>query len=151
VAVDIDQFVRELRAFDDRRAVVKAMRRKINKPVPALRKAIKAHAIAILPHTGGLGAWAARASISSTIRYASSRSAGVRLKGSRKSQGDKSDLKRLDAGTVRAPSWGHRTAASWHTQSVAPGWFTDPASDNEQWRDVVDQAVDEAFDEIRRG
>lgn len=151
MATDIDQFVRELRAFDDRRAVVKAMRRKINKPLPELRKKIRQHAVAILPRRGGLGSWAAAATISSSVRYASSRSAGVRLKGSRKSRGDKSDLKRLDAGTVRAPSWGRRSSAAWHTQTVPAGWFTEPASDNEQWVAVVDQAVDEAFDEIRRG
>lgn len=144
-------FIAELKQFDDRRVVVKTMRRRINKPVPALRKKIRAHAIATLPRRGGLGRWTAKATISSSVRYSSARTAGVKLKGSRKSTNDKSDLKRLDAGRVRAPSWGHRGRGAWHTQAVQPGWFTEPASDNQQWRDVVEAAVDEAFDTIRRG
>lgn len=151
MAVDVATFVRELRAFDDRRAVVKAMRRAITKPVPAVRRRIRDYAVDILPHRGGLGAWAAAASIAASIRYASARSAGVKLKGSRKSARDKSDLDRLDRGTVRAPSWGHRSAASWHTQAVTPGWFTRPATESTEWFTAVDQAVDQAFDAIRRG
>jgi len=151
VATDIDAFVRELKAFDGRRTVVKAMRRKINKPVPEIRRRIRAHAVAILPSSGGLGAWVAAATVSTRIRYASSRTAGIRLRGSRKSLRDKSDLNRIDQGRVRAPSWGRRTAASWHTQAVTAGWFTEPAGDIDAWRKVCDEAVDEAFDEIRRG
>lgn len=151
MAVDIEAFVRELKVFDDRRQVVKAMRRAITKPVPAIRRKIKAHAVAILPRRGGLGEWAAAATISTSVRYASARSAGVKLKGSRKSRRDKSDLKRLDAGVVRAPSWGHRGAGAWHTQQVTAGWFTDPVVDSPEWYKAADDAVDQAFDVIRRG
>jgi hypothetical protein len=147
----MEQFVRELKAFDGRRVVVQQLRRQIGKPVPKVREAIKRHAIAILPKSGGLGEWVARSKITMTVRYGSARSAGIRLRGSRRSSRQQSDLKRLDAGTVRAPSWGRRTSASWHTQSVPAGFFTDPATDTPEWRAEIERAVDTAFDQIRRG
>jgi hypothetical protein len=145
------QFVAELKAFDGRRAVVQQMRRQIRKPVPKVREAIKRHAIAILPKSGGLGEWVARANVTATIRYGSARSAGVRMKGSRRSKTQVSDLNRLDRGRVRAPSWGHRTSASWHNQTVPAGFFTDPVTDSPEWRAEIERAVDTAFDQIRRG
>jgi len=151
VATSMTAFIAELRAFDGRRVVVRALRRKINKPLPALRDKIREHAVTILPHGGGLGAWVAAARISSSVRYASARTAGVKIKGSRQSTRGKSDLQRIDAGTVRAPSWGRRSAGSWHVQTVPSGWFTTPASDNAQWVSAIESAVDEAFDQIRRG
>lgn len=151
MATDMRVFVAELRAFDGRREIVQAMRRRIRKPLPAVRKRIRAHAISILPSSGGLGAWAAASRITTTIRYASARSAGVRLRGTRKSAGDKSDLNRLDRGTVRHPTFGRRGAGQWHTQTVPAGWFTTPAADAPQWRAEIDAAVDDALDKIRRG
>lgn len=152
MAVDMKTFVRELKAFDGRREVVKAMRRQIRKPLPAVRKSIKAHAVSILPSSGGLGKWAAASKITATIRYASARSAGVRLRGSRKSAKDKSELSGLNAGQVRAPTWGRREGAgSWHAQSVKPGWFSDPVQESDEWRAQIESAVDSAFDKIRRG
>lgn len=151
MAVNMKQFVAELRAFDGRRDVVKAMRRRIRRPAPKVRQAIKRNALATLPGRGGLGVWAAASKTTVTIRYASARSAGVRMKGSRKSNRDKSDLAGLDAGVVRAPSWGRRGAGQWHSQKVAPGWFTDPVVESDEWRAEIERAVDEAFDTIRRG
>lgn len=151
MATDIKAFVAELRAFEGRREVVKAMRRRITRPVPAVRARIQAYAVAILPSSGGLGPWVAASRISASVRYASARSAGVRLRGSRKSRAGKSDLTRIDAGQVRHPTWGRRSRNAWHTQSVAPGWFTTPATETPQWRDEIDSAVDEAFDKIRGG
>jgi hypothetical protein len=150
VAVTADQLAAELRAFDGRRAVVQAARRGITRALPAVRKAVRAHALEILPKGNGLAAWVAAARISVKISYAS-RSAGIRLKGSRKSLADKSDLQAIDAGRVRAPSWGRRSAGSWHSQSVPAGWWTDPVSADEGFRDHVDQVVDEALEVIRRG
>lgn len=142
-------FAAELRAFDQRRVIVQRLRRQLAKPVPKVRAQIQQHAVSILPHRGGLGAWVADAVISATVRYTSGRSAGIRLKGSRKSAKNKSDLTRIDAGRVRAPSWGKRTKASWHTQSVPSGWFSDPVRESPEWRGAVEDAVDSALDEIR--
>lgn len=151
MATDIGAFVRELRSFDDRRVLVKSLRRAIRKPVPAVRERIRKHAVEILPRSGGLGAWAAASTVSVSIRYASARTAGVRMRGSRKSAQDKSDLNRLDAGSVRAPSWGRRSRGAWHVQTVTPGWFSDPVTGADEWLAAVDAAVDAAFDTIRRG
>jgi hypothetical protein len=150
VAVSAEQFARELRAFDGRRAVVQAARRGITRALPGVRKAVKAHALEILPSSGGLGAWVAASRLGVKISYAS-RSAGIRLRGSRKSVADKSDLAGVDAGKVRAPTWGHRTKAAWHSQSVPAGWWSTPVAADEGFRDHVDQVVDEALDVIRRG
>ncbi len=150
MAVTAEQLAAELRAFDGRRALVKAARRGITRALPPVRKAIKASAVEKLPARGGLGAWVAAAKVAVKISYAS-RSAGIRLRGSRKSRADKSDLTGIDQGRVRAPSWGYRTAASRHSQSVTPGWWTEPLAEGEQFRDQVDAVVDETLEAIRRG
>ena len=150
MAVSAEQLARELRAFDGRRAVVQAARRGIARALPGVRANVRAKALEILPSTGGLAGWVAAAKIIVKISYAS-RSAGIRLRGSRKSIADKSDLAGIDAGRVRAPSWGHRTAAAWHSQSVTPGWWSEPVAADSGFRDHVDQVVDEALEVIRRG
>jgi hypothetical protein len=149
VAVSMAEFARELRSFDNRRVLVRQLRRQISKPLPAVKQAIARHAVAILPKSGGLGAWVAASKVIATVRYGSARSAGIRVKGGRKSLRQKSDVNRIDAGRVRAPSWGHRTSASWHTQSVPAGWFSDPVLQSSEWISEVERAVDTAFNEIR--
>lgn len=151
MAVPMKVFIAELRAFEGRREVVQAMRRQIRKPLPKVRREIKRHAVSILPSRGGLGAWAAAARVTATIRYTSARSAGVRLKGSRKSLREKSDLNRLDKGMARHPAWGRRGPGQWSTQAVPAGWFSTPVLESEEWRAEIDRAVDTAFDKIRRG
>ncbi len=150
MAISADELAALLRAFNGRRALVQAARRGLNRAVPGVRKAIREHAVEILPASGGLGRWAAASRVAVRISYAA-RSAGIRLTGARKSLTDKSDLTRLDAGRARAPSWGHRTAASWHTVAVPPGWFTEPAAADEGFRDHVDQEVDRMLEVIRGG
>jgi len=150
VAVSVDQLVRELRSFDGRREIVKAIGKGVRAGVPAVRKAIRQRAVDTLPHSGGLGRWVARSSITAQVKL-QARSGSIKLKGGRNSAGARSDIKSIDAGRVRAPSWGRRTAASWHTQSVPAGFFTEPAASAKDWHDDVDQAVDVALDQLRRG
>lgn len=145
-----EQLAAELRKFDGRRALVQAARRGIVRALPGVRKRVKEHALEILPSSGKLGAWVAAARINVKISYGS-RSAGIRLRGSRKSRADKSDLAGIDGGRVRAPSWGRRTAAAWHSQTVTPGWWSDPLAEDQGFRDHVDQVVDETLEVIRRG
>jgi hypothetical protein len=73
----------------------------------------------------------------------------VRLQGSRKSARDKSDLRRIDAGRVRAPSWGRRGPGAWHVQAVTPGWWSTPLIADDTFRDAVDGEVDRALNELR--
>jgi hypothetical protein len=62
-----------------------------------------------------------------------------------------SDVKRLDAGRVRHPSWGRRGPNQWHMQRVRAGYFTEPSVELEQWRAAALVAVDEALEVIARG
>lgn len=148
MAVSMEEFARELRAFSDRGAVVNELRKDLRKPIPKLRAEVRAHAVRILPHRGGLGAWVAAARF--TVRFKDTgRSAGVRIKVSRKSTKDKSDLDSLDIeGVVRHPLYGHRK--HWFGQKVPPGFFTD-MWDKQQWVEIADQAFDRALDKIRNG
>lgn len=146
----IDHVVRELRGFVARKEVLKQLRKEIREPVPAVRKAIKASALDTLPKRGGLNVWASKTRVTAVIRV-TSRSAVVRLRGSRKSPKGKSDLKRLDLGKVRHPSWGRRGRGQWHNQAVTPYYFGRPVIGAREWRQAVDRALDSALRTIRRG
>lgn len=150
MAVSAQQFAAELRAFDGRRQVVKALRRALNRAARPAVKAARVYAVEILPHSGGLGAWVAAARIGWKIGYAG-RTAGVRLRGGRKSMTDRSDLSGIDAGKVRAPTYGHRGRGAWHSQSVTAGWWTTPLTASPEWSQAAESEVDAALDEIRRG
>lgn len=146
----LDQLVRDLRRFDGRREVTRALRRRLREPIPSVRAAIKGRALATLPARNGLAAWVARTKITAKISF-SGRAAGVRLKGGRNSAGGRTDTRSIDAGTVRAPSWGRRAVTDWHSQRVDPGFFSAPAAEVDQWRDAAAVAVDDALEVIRRG
>jgi len=151
MGTSLQEFARELKTFDDRRVVLKALRTAIRKPFPAVRARIKASALATLPKRGGLNAWVAATKVSLSVKATTGRSAGVIVKGGRNSTGGRSDIRAIDRGRVRAPSWGHRTRASWHTVAVAPGFFTTPVVEAEEWREEIDRSVDAAFETLRRG
>jgi len=150
VATDISRFVQELRGFRERKAVLKELRIGIRRPFPAVRKRIKASAIANLPKRGGLNKWAASTRVTLRIKT-SGRAAGVTVVGGRNSAGGRSDIKALDRGRVRAPSWGRKGQGDWHSQTVSPGFFTDPVTQANEWHDEIEKSVDTAFDAIRRG
>ncbi|MGW3619487.1 hypothetical protein [Micromonospora arida] len=146
----LDDLIRDLKTFERRKDITSLFAKEVRKSVPSVRAAIKRRALDTLPKGGGLNVWVSKARVTARVKL-TGRSAGVTLKGSRKSAKDKSDLKRLDAGVVRHPSWGRRGADQWHTQTVEPGYFTKPATEVDQWRKAVDTAVDKALEVIRRG
>lgn len=146
----IEALVRDLRGFSGRGEVVKALRKRIREPVPAVRRSIKREAVAILPRSGGLGKWVASTRITAQIRI-TSRTARVTLKGGRNSKRGRSDIRAIDRGRVRAPSWGHRGPRAWHAESVASGFFTRPAAEAHEWRAAIDAAAEAALETIRRG
>lgn len=150
MAGSFDKLIADLSTFQARKQLTKEFSKEIRKAAVPVRKAIRARALATLPKRGGLNAWVAKASVIASIKLSSTR-ASIKLKGSRKSTKNKADLKRLDAGRVRAPSWGHRTKNSWHSQSVTPGYFTQPATETDEYRKAVDAAVDKALEVITRG
>lgn len=146
----IEDLIRDVKAFEGRREVLKAFRKRIRQPVPPIRRAVRARALATLPSSGGLGAWVAASRVNVQIKL-SGRSVGVRLRAGRNSKGGRSDVRRIDAGRVRAPSWGRKTRAAWHTQQVTPGWFTGPAGEVDQWRGACLDAIDDALEVIAGG
>jgi hypothetical protein len=150
MATTWDHLVAELQSFRGRREITKALGRGLRAATKPARTAIKAAARADLPHGGGLNVWVARISILTQIRVSGSR-AGVKLKGGRNSLGGRSDIRAIDRGRVRAPSWGRRTAGAWHTVTVKPGFFTDTAAALPDWREQCDTAVDDALQTLRRG
>ena len=149
----LEKLIRDLRTFDRRREVTNQLAREVRKPVPELRKLIRARALATLPSGGGFGKWVSKLSITASVKL-QGRAAGVKLKGRRRGFPDrepKVDLRRIDAGRARHPSWGRRTASDWHVQRVNVGFFTLPGRDRRRWRKAVLQAVDQALVVIRRG
>ncbi len=150
MATSFQQLVRELKAFDGRREITRAMGKGIRKAVVPARKAIREVALSTMPKRGGLNIWVSKTRINVQIKTAGRR-AGVKLKGGRNSQGGRSDMSAIDRGRVRAPSWGKRTRASWHTVAVQPGFFTKTAAELPDWRENVDAEVDQALETLRRG
>ncbi len=148
MAVSIEQFARELKAFPERRELVKQLRTEMRKPVPAVRRKIKARALDTLPKRGGLNKWAAATRITAKIEIGGRR-VRVTLRGTRGSQGGVSDLRALDRGRVRHPSWGRRGRSQWHTQIVRPGYFTEPAVEFDEWRAACLAAFEKALETIR--
>jgi hypothetical protein len=146
----VEALVRDLRGFRARREVLQQLRKRIREPVPAVRRSIRKEALRTLPHRGGLGAWVASTRITVQIRV-SARTARVTLKGGHRSRRGATDLRAINRGRVRAPSWGHRGPGAWHTQSVPAGFFTRPAAEAREWRAAIDTAIDQALDTIRRG
>lgn len=146
----LDDLISDLRRFEGRREVTSALRKEIRQPIPSVRTAIKRRALDTLPKGGGLNVWVSRTKVTAKIKLAG-RAAGVQLKGSRKSAKDKSDLRRLDAGKVRHPSWGRRGGDQWHSQTVTAGFFTKPAAEVDQWAKACERAVENAVEVIRRG
>lgn len=144
-----EHFAAEIRSFDRRREVVKALTKALRSGLPPVRKEIRASALALLPKSGGLAAWVAKISITARLSTGG-RTAGIKLRGGRNSSRKRSDVDAIDRGRVRAPSWGRRGAGSWHNQTVAPGFFSRPAGNATAWHREVDHAVDEAFEQLRR-
>lgn len=141
-AEQISRLAAEIRRVGDGRVIVNEMTKRIRRSAGPIRKAVKASAVTVLPSGGGLGAWVARSSVRVAVRRGT-RSAGVAVVGGRRSTGGRTHLRRIDAGKVRAPYYGHRTA--WHLQAVTPGFFTKPMEARAgAFRDEVVEAVNEA-------
>jgi hypothetical protein len=148
VAVSPQQMAEALREFARTGRITTEVRKTLRGPLPEVRAAIKKNAVTILPASGGFGKWVASNKITATV---SSRAftVTVRLRGSRSSlTGKRSDLRRIDAGTTRHPSWGRRGKGQWHTQVIPAKYFTDPASKADYWRPAIEKGVAVAIKSI---
>jgi hypothetical protein len=150
VSTTIKQFVRELRAFADRREVTKQLRADLREPIPDVRRDIKASALATMPKRGGLNRWVASIRVTAQVSVSSTR-VRVRVRGGRNSSKTRSDINAIDRGRVRHPAWGRRFARQWSTQSVPEQFFTRPAAEPARWEGVMDKALDRALERLRRG
>lgn len=159
MAVSFEQFANELKAFRDSKAILNALKRDLRKPLPALRKEVRASATETLPggaggggsRGGSLASWVAKARVTAKVKDRG-RAAGIRVKVSRASQdGDRADLKALDdSGRVRHPLRGNR--GHWYSQSVPPGFFTKAwERTGPKFIQAAEEAMDKALDVIRRG
>lgn len=147
----LDELIRDLRKFEGRKLVVKELRKRIRKPVPKVRRAVRRRALDTLPSGGGLNVWVSKARITVVAKFVG-RGAGIRMKAGRNSgTGKRSDIRAIDRGRVRAPSWGRRTKGSWHAQTIPDGFFTEPVVGATEWREECVAALDEAMEVIRRG
>jgi hypothetical protein len=152
---DIHVLVRSLRGFERGDVLLKAVREELRKPVPVVRARIKATAVSTLPHRGGLGAWVAQTKITAAVTL-ERKAVTIRLRGGRRSvsnlrggaEGGQTDVRSIDRGRVRAPSWGRRYRGQWHTQTVEPGFFTKTASEAPEWAPAIDRAIVAATGQI---
>lgn len=89
----------------------------ISQATSPLKKNIRASARSILPSRGGLANLVARSSLT-TKKSLSARGAGVRIVGS-----SKNDIRAIDRGRLRHPTYGHKP---WVSQTVPEGYFKTP-------------------------
>jgi hypothetical protein len=90
---------------------------------PAIRAAFKAHATAVLPHSGGLNRWVA----SSRMTFRKKRGAltgGMTVRVGRNSMSGRAELEGLDDGLAIHPLYGRRRF--WYHQGVAPDSISEP-------------------------
>jgi hypothetical protein len=136
-ANEIRRVAEACRRLGTDRTIVNQMSREIRKQAgPVVRQAVRENARALLPKRGGLNEWVARASIRIAVLRGAD-TAGVTVRVGRNSQTGRADLKGLDAGTVRHPTFGNRKR--WATTSVSEGVISDAIT--EEGADVVEQAV----------
>lgn len=149
---ELRRLIADLRGFERRREVVRALRRDLRAPVPEARARIQARAVEVLPHRNGLGVWVARARVTARVNLRSANSVQVTIRDGRNSRHARSDLRAIDRGRVRAPTFGRRGPGMWHTQQVRPGFATDTVADMAPvWRAAVVTAVNRATADLRRG
>lgn len=134
-AAEIARVAAAVRAAGSDRAIVNDMAKEIRKGTLPIRKSVKARALLILPKRGGLGRWVASARITGLVRRGV-HSAGVTIRGGRNSRGHRTDLRRIDLGETRHPTWGH---APWSPQKLVPGFFTEAVT--EEGSDQLERAV----------
>ncbi len=140
---DAELLAAKLRRFAERKEVIKQLRSEIKRPVPVVVRRVRQAATTQLPHGGGLNKWTAAARMASTVKVGGS-SIKVTIRGSKSGH----DLKAIDKGRARHPTFGHR--GKWHTTLVEPGFFTDTIENgSDDWREVIADAIEAALRTVR--
>lgn len=132
------------------RTILTNLSKRIKTMTPEIRTAIRASAVATLPHKGGLGAWVAKSRVSVSIRRGPA-TASVRIVTGRNSTGKRSDLADINAGSTRHMLFGNRK--HWYPQTVVPGFVTNvvqgPLGDAFQAHTIA--AIDDTIAQVLRG
>ena len=131
-------------------AVPREVQRRLDEPLPQIRAKVKASALTKMPSRGGLAAWAAAAHVTAQVQRFGDK-VTAHLKVHRTSLYRASDLRALDRGRVRHPSWGRRGTDDWHIQLVKPKVYSEPIAESPEWRRAVVDACGSATDVIRHG
>ena len=119
----------------------KELRKTIRDAGKPLRAAVRQGELAILPHRGGLDEYAARSKVTTNLRTSGS-SAGLQVVG---------NVKRLDEGFVRHPTFGHRGKGEWKDERVVPGCFTKPLIlEAQKVRPQLERAMYELAQQLER-
>lgn len=148
MAESIGAYAREIGQLIAEQRVLDELRTELRKPVPVVRKAIRQRALATLPRGGGLNKWAAAIQVKAKQEVLG-KTVRVKLTGGRNSAGGRSDIRRMDKGNVRHPTFGNRGKGMWHLIVVTPGFFTEPVTESDEWSAAADRALDRALDRIR--
>lgn len=128
-----------LRAMGDK-TIVPAFRRQMNAGTKDLRKRARDRIRVQLPHRGGLDKWAGTMP-STSVRVERDR-ASVKVALQKRGH----DLKAMDKGIVRHPTFGHRP---WKSQRIGAGWWSaaiEPEADSffATLNDAVARAISDA-------
>lgn len=120
---DLERLGKDLKAAGDKelkKELLKGIQRATRDS--GIKQEIADSARAHLPQRGGLSEYVAKMRIITRTRT-NGKYIGVRLTGSKKKGAKQVDLYRIDRGTVRHPTYGHRP---WVNQGVRPGFWTEP-------------------------
>lgn len=149
MAITLGTLVQRLERFNAG-SVERAVRREIDAPLPIIRAKVGASARAKLPRSGGLAEWAAAARLTADVTV-TGRTVRAAIKVHRRSFRGESDLRALDRGRVRHPSWGRRAGSQWRIQLVRPKTYSEPIAESPEWRRAVTRACERAIGVIEHG
>lgn len=141
---------RAVRSLGADRKIVNEMTKEIRRAVPPIRSAVKANALVYLPKRGGLNRWVASAKITAQVRRGAS-NAGITIVDGRNSAKKRTDMRKINAGTTRAPLYGNRS--HWYPHRVRAGFFDDAITQEgaDAFREAVIVAVDRAAGRVLNG
>lgn len=145
---DVHALVRSLRGFSRNSEVIKAVRAELRKPVDPVRKRIRMTALVTLPHSGGLNSWVAGTKITAAVEF-KAKAVTIRLRGGRNSlTGKRSDIRSIDRGRTRHPTFGRRHRGMWFVTTVTPGFFTKTAGESPEWAAAIDAGIKVALEKL---
>lgn len=140
-----------IRRMGTDRTIINNLSKDIKKMVGPVRTELRDSAIKTLPKRGGLNKWVARSRVNALVRRGV-KTAGLSIReGRNSSTGKRTDLRRINAGTVRHPLFGDRH--HWYLEKVEPGFatkvFDGPVV--EEFTHLTLDAIDKTIAEVLHG